>query len=169
MYGVLLMSTLTRVPVFAGWSWLGGGRSRAPPASQPLHAQTLALKHSHASHTTSVALPGERFTTQHTHTPHSLSAVGQSLVFCCDRCEATFTSRAGLSMHVRQVHLHSHPYRCGVCGKGFFIKQLFKDHINKHSNIKAHRCGRCGRQFTYKGSLLQHLRNRVCGNPKALG
>ncbi|KAL8567903.1 hypothetical protein ACOMHN_059025 [Nucella lapillus] len=80
----------------------------------------------------------------------------------CEFCDATFSSSSGLRMHTNDVHFHRAPFICSLCGKGFQMKQLYNDHMNKHNNVKCHSCPRCLTSFTYKTSLQRHMRWGVC-------
>jgi hypothetical protein len=51
---------------------------------------------------------------------------------------------------------------CSICGRSFFNKERFEDHMNMHNNIKAHECRCCRTKFTYKRNLLTHVRLGVC-------
>ena len=80
----------------------------------------------------------------------------------CQYCQAGFMTHSTLMSHVKVVHLDQHKYRCSVCSKGFTVRELFEDHMNKHLNIKKHSCAYCHKRYFYKSGLRQHLRENRC-------
>uniref|UniRef100_A0A3B4T9S2 Uncharacterized zinc finger protein 814 n=1 Tax=Seriola dumerili TaxID=41447 RepID=A0A3B4T9S2_SERDU len=51
------------------------------------------------------------------------------------------------------------PHTCDVCGKGFTLKQLLRNHQRLHAEVRPFRCDQCGKSF-YRahGNLQRHLR-----------
>jgi hypothetical protein len=90
-------------------------------------------------------------------------------------CNSSFSSRAALTKHVKQVH-GSGQNMCGDCLKSFNDNQGLKDHQTRNSCLKKkeaqlekrdknrvsrtqHKCtvGKCTRKFRYPQGLLDHI------------
>ncbi|XP_077577696.1 zinc finger protein 1035 [Stigmatopora nigra] len=50
--------------------------------------------------------------------------------FLCSICNISFENKAGLKGHCR-IHSKHIPYKCKTCGKGFWNKNLFRNHNRK--------------------------------------
>jgi hypothetical protein len=51
---------------------------------------------------------------------------------------------------------------CLVCGKTFWRRDRFEEHMNMHNKIKAFQCQNCRRKFTHRRNLDHHLKLGVC-------
>ncbi|XP_076465026.1 uncharacterized protein LOC143296877 isoform X7 [Babylonia areolata] len=146
-------------------------KSHSTPAMPPLlnktefHSTLVTLKtepyHSTAAND-EVAMDSRQGPLALFQDPLSVSKMQNKQFLICEFCDATFSSNSGLRMHTNDVHFHRAPFICGLCGKGFQMKQLYNDHMNKHNNLKCHRCPQCKASFTYKTSLQRHMRWGVC-------
>ena len=57
--------------------------------------------------------------------------------FTCPRCPCTYSSKGGLTEHVRHIHDNASRYRCETCGKGFSIRSYYYDHLAAHTGVKT--------------------------------
>ena len=63
--------------------------------------------------------------------------------FACAQCQRSYVSKGGLRKHVNKMHKKLTTYRCETCGKGFFDRCLYQDHIAAHTGVKRHTCSIC--------------------------
>ena len=77
--------------------------------------------------------------------------------FMCPRCPCTYSSKGGLTEHVRHIHDNASRYRCETCGKGFSIRSDYYDHLAAHAGVKQYVCTVCGKEFTLKRNLKAHM------------
>ncbi|KAJ8270866.1 hypothetical protein GJAV_G00120150 [Gymnothorax javanicus] len=80
--------------------------------------------------------------------------------FKCAQCERCFSSKSGLSNHLRihtgQTHTAEKPYRCTQCEKCFSWQSDFDKHLKVHSGEKPHRCSHCGKCFSRSSDVRRH-------------
>uniref|UniRef100_A0AAQ6IH03 C2H2-type domain-containing protein n=1 Tax=Anabas testudineus TaxID=64144 RepID=A0AAQ6IH03_ANATE len=50
------------------------------------------------------------------------------------------------------------PHTCDVCGKGFTLKQLLRNHQRLHAEVRPFRCEQCGKSFYRADTLKGHQR-----------
>lgn len=81
--------------------------------------------------------------------------------FPCDRCDKTYSSKNGLSVHQRVVHENDRPHECPTCQSCFAYKHLLKRHI--HSIHE--RPNDCGDSLieTDSGDIPSRAILNVCG------
>ena len=89
--------------------------------------------------------------TEHVRAKHMDSRFG------CLQCRRTFVTKGGLSEHVRRIHQKLSRYRCETCGKDFYIRSNYYDHLATHTGVKRHICPMCQKQFTFKRGLKAHV------------
>nr|XP_034979713.1 zinc finger protein 239-like [Zootoca vivipara] len=59
----------------------------------------------------------------------------------------------------QRPHMAERPYRCPVCGKGFFRTTNLRTHKLIHSSDRPNKCPECDKGFLHKVDLWRHLRN----------
>ncbi|XP_053407619.1 protein sister of odd and bowel-like isoform X7 [Mercenaria mercenaria] len=79
--------------------------------------------------------------------------------FVCDTCGHIFTSRFGLKMHCKSIHLKTFKYKCEVCTKGYNQMAAYKGHMASHMDILKEKCPHCTLTFQYKNSLKEHVKS----------
>ena len=77
--------------------------------------------------------------------------------FPCVHCHMKFAKKAGLRQHVKYVHEKKCTYRCDSCGKGYYHRSNYYDHIATHTGVKRNVCYICHRPFTFKQGLKAHI------------
>ncbi|CAG2237807.1 KRAB [Mytilus edulis] len=78
----------------------------------------------------------------------------------CDVCGNKYTSRIGLSRHLRD-HASSRPIECDICHQRFNDNAHFEGHRNsKHLNYKPFKCIVCSKAFAYRQSMARHVKER---------
>ena len=65
--------------------------------------------------------------------------------------------------HVQTNHTSDEEkkYKCDVCGKGFYQKGAFQDHMNTHTGEKPYKCKFCSACFASKGNHAMHQRGHL--------
>ena len=84
--------------------------------------------------------------------------VVKSYRYNCEYCDARFTERYNLTVHVRNIH-EQKPYQhiCTVCNKGFHGKRDFELHAVIHqSDPVLHHCSECDFKSKHVKSLVRH-------------
>ncbi|XP_077994753.1 uncharacterized protein LOC144448399 [Glandiceps talaboti] len=76
----------------------------------------------------------------------------------CSECGKGFAHRAGLNLHLKQVHNEDKNYKCDICSKAFKLKSYLRQHMVTHSSEKPHVCSICGKGFTRKAFMKKHER-----------
>ncbi|KAJ6633019.1 Zinc finger protein [Pseudolycoriella hygida] len=78
----------------------------------------------------------------------------------CTECESKFARLTDLTRH-KKIHLigknESVGFRCEICKKIFYRKDLYRTHVNRHLQIKPFECELCQKRFAKKYDLLRHL------------
>ena len=87
--------------------------------------------------------------------------------FACAHCQRSYVTKDGLKVHVDRMHKKLYRYRCETCGKGFFGRSVYHDHIAAHTGVKRHTCSICDMKFMNKSTLkvhVLHLHTNVAAN-----
>lgn len=78
----------------------------------------------------------------------------------CTSCGMRFERKVDLSRHAKEKH-EERPLKCPFndCPKAFVARELYQDHLNKHSGSKPHSCAGCVRTFSdrYKRNVHQKV------------
>ena len=80
---------------------------------------------------------------------------GETVIFTCDVCKATFKRKVYLNRHMR-IHNDIRPYVCKVCGKSFVKGGGLKEHERTHTGEKPYKCSTCLRGFSGRANLRRH-------------
>ena len=80
---------------------------------------------------------------------------GETVIFTCDVCKATFKRKVYLNRHMR-IHNDVRPYVCKVCGKSFVKGGGLKEHERTHTGEKPYKCSTCQRGFSGRANLRRH-------------
>ncbi|XP_052864232.1 zinc finger protein 84-like [Anopheles cruzii] len=94
----------------------------------------------------------------------------------CYDCDTVVDSEAHIVDHYQAEHPTLQPYRCPICGKGFFQKSLLADHCHAHTDgerravsvkepvatytlgkAQVFECTLCRRSFSTKRCTIAHL------------
>ncbi|CAL8085415.1 unnamed protein product [Orchesella dallaii] len=100
----------------------------------------------------------------HQYKIHNIVADGFPVLTCeFEGCTFQAVRKGDITKHSR-VHLpeEKRPYKCDVCGKGFYTSKHFRDHLESHANkdSKPYQCELCGTSFAVKNYLYVHTRLR---------
>jgi len=77
----------------------------------------------------------------------------------CDfqNCERSFLSSRGLSLHKQTEHSDVREHVCQVCGNGYKLIKLLKQHLLVHQTDTPFSCEQCGKGFKTKNRLGEHM------------
>ncbi|CAH1737695.1 zinc finger and SCAN domain-containing protein 12-like [Aphis gossypii] len=88
----------------------------------------------------------------------------------CEQCEAVFTTKESLDIHMEAMHGDHQEdviqvrmnggeksYACRFCGKTYGAKAIVKKHELIHTGERL-KCEECGIEFTQKSSLMRHTK-----------
>ena len=80
--------------------------------------------------------------------------------YTCDLCGYTTRTSKRYNIHVLKEHTPNaeRPFNCEYCNKGFFEKNLFKDHVNIHTGARPYVCKLCNASFNSQGNYGAHMR-----------
>ena len=73
----------------------------------------------------------------------------------CNVCDMVFSLSAGLSKHMRRVHMGEKRYFCEICSKGFYSKEHLENHRAIHFEATLS-CLYCDRKFKDPNSKKRH-------------
>ena len=78
------------------------------------------------------------------------------------KCQASFSNKQGMSLHISKTHLGFKLHKCQFCVSRFCNKFKLKKHIKEvHEGKKAlvfqHSCSLCIASFKYKKNLQEHI------------
>ncbi|XP_055378262.1 zinc finger protein Xfin-like [Condylostylus longicornis] len=128
-----------------------------PHCDKKFNSESGRWSHIHTVHDKEKAVIceecGKEFSTKHHLGRHKISHT-QEKNFQCPNCPARFKAKGGLAAHM-QVHGESYP--CLTCGVLLKTKQLLKNHMVVHSDVKNYRCNFCKKDFKRLNDLNYHL------------
>ena len=81
---------------------------------------------------------------------HHVTTIHASSQYVCPECQRLYGSKSGLRKHVYTMHKKLSRYQCETCGKGFFVRSLYYDHVAAHTGAKRHSCSMCEKKFVDK-------------------
>ena len=88
---------------------------------------------------------------------HHVTTIHDSRLFVCPQCQRSYVTKYVLKQHVDRMHNKLYRYRCETCGKGFFGRSVYDDHIAAHTGVKRYTCSICDMIFTNKCALKAHV------------
>lgn len=78
------------------------------------------------------------------------------LIYICDHCQASYTNKNVLRMHIKHVHMTGWTFQCDKCGK----KMSSRSHLIEHSNIHEKVLDRficpCGAKYSTRRGFQKH-------------
>ncbi|OWF43270.1 Zinc finger and BTB domain-containing protein 7A [Mizuhopecten yessoensis] len=78
--------------------------------------------------------------------------------YVCLKCGKEFTHKQTLRYHDISQHTGSYKFKCQQCGKGFYQKYRYEQHLRKHANIRSYICSLCHRGFFSRDALRDHTK-----------
>lgn len=78
----------------------------------------------------------------------------------CQMCNKSFTFASALTHHENNIHgRRPHPFKCFICGKGFWNQRSMRGHMtSKHLMQTEFCCPICHKEYAYKVSLRDHMK-----------
>uniref|UniRef100_A0A8D8AEY7 Zinc finger protein 62 n=1 Tax=Culex pipiens TaxID=7175 RepID=A0A8D8AEY7_CULPI len=77
----------------------------------------------------------------------------------CNICGKIFAKNYKMLLHQRTMHSNDEPkYFCEVCGKGFKVARVLRQHMGRHMEEKPFRCELCNAGLSSKLSLNSHMK-----------
>lgn len=74
----------------------------------------------------------------------------------CQICGVVCPSLSKYSAHIFRCGKDKHRYSCEICGQTYVNKEILKDHMNKHLDVKPYKCEICGKEFFQRNRLDTH-------------
>ncbi|KAI4880437.1 hypothetical protein NFI96_018419 [Prochilodus magdalenae] len=78
----------------------------------------------------------------------------------CEQCGKSFARKDMLKEHLR-VHDNIRDFLCAECGKGMKTKHALRHHMKLHKGIKEYECKECNRKFAQKVNMLKHYKRHT--------
>uniref|UniRef100_A0A3Q0SYC4 C2H2-type domain-containing protein n=1 Tax=Amphilophus citrinellus TaxID=61819 RepID=A0A3Q0SYC4_AMPCI len=79
-----------------------------------------------------------------------------SFPYHCIQCEKGFTSQSGELLLHNRSHTGETPYTCIQCGKGFSSKSHLNVHMRSHTGERPYLCSECPKRFLTLNCLKRH-------------
>ena len=90
--------------------------------------------------------------------PSSLLANPVDQHYPCHSCPAILPSSHLLRTHISNCHVDQMPFRCELCGRGYFSAQGLGHHKAKSHEGKTYACPICDVKKTQKHHLKDHMK-----------
>lgn len=74
----------------------------------------------------------------------------------CKECGKFLPSKNNARSHIEMVHLKIKNHDCSLCGKGFYLRKDYEDHVRVHTNDTPFQCGQCNKKFRTSSLLSEH-------------
>ena len=82
------------------------------------------------------------------------------MVFNCQQCDYTSTTKGHLQRHIKSVHLKLKPFNCDICDKSFAQNGDLQRHIKSvHLKQKPFKCNQCDYTFSTNFTLQRHIKS----------
>lgn len=78
----------------------------------------------------------------------------------CKLCDRRLVNERTLKNHMQSVHKIGSPYECDTCGKTFFRKENYQDHLSHHIGEFKYECEWCRRRFCFSTNYYSHRRQK---------
>ncbi|ESO10792.1 hypothetical protein HELRODRAFT_109123 [Helobdella robusta] len=85
---------------------------------------------------------------------------GTKTKYVCQICNKLFAYSSALIHHENSAHnRRPHPFKCLICGKGFWNQRSHRGHMtSKHLMQTEYCCPVCQKEYAYKVSLKEHMK-----------
>lgn len=95
------------------------------------------------------------------HQPKRAPEIDQYLIksdkaMICNICNKQLATRNSARSHIEMIHFKIKNYTCGECGKAFYLKKDFSDHLRLHTGVSPYECSMCGKKFRTASMLNDH-------------
>jgi hypothetical protein len=84
--------------------------------------------------------------------------------FMCTECDAAFTTKGAMKIHIRRKHTGERPYPCTECDYAFVSSGDRDEHMRRwHTGERPHKCkeDECDKAFITKSALDIHMREHT--------
>lgn len=80
--------------------------------------------------------------------------------FPCKNCDAIFSKKLDLKLHLESTHKDLFTYQCDLCDKSYLSFPSLQTHkkIKHLEKGKKSKCGWCGKVVTHKTYLWSHMK-----------
>lgn len=76
----------------------------------------------------------------------------------CRLCGKHLATRTGARTHVEMTHMKLRNHRCDTCGKEFYLRKDYVDHMRLHTSEMPYQCEVCLRKFRTASAVNDHRR-----------
>lgn len=76
----------------------------------------------------------------------------------CRLCGKKLVTRTGAKTHVEMTHMKLRNHRCDTCGKEFYLRKDYVDHLRTHTAEMPYQCELCLRKFRTASAVNDHRR-----------
>lgn len=87
---------------------------------------------------------------------HYIDQIGQMMK--CRLCDKQLATRITARIHVEMTHLKIRRHRCDTCGKEFYLRKDYMDHLRLHTFELPYECKICLKKFRTTSAVSDHRR-----------
>lgn len=74
----------------------------------------------------------------------------------CNICEKQLANRNSAKSHVEMIHLGMKHHQCKDCGKEYYLRKDYNDHVRRHTAEQPYECTICTKKFRTSSMLIDH-------------
>ncbi|XP_053673554.1 zinc finger protein 721-like [Anopheles nili] len=76
--------------------------------------------------------------------------------FRCPICNKVFKTNGSMKGHISYLHQNKKPFCCEVCGRRFYNKTAYNNHMNRHYGHRPFPCTMCEKTFVCIENMKVH-------------
>lgn len=74
----------------------------------------------------------------------------------CNLCDKQLANRNSAKSHIEMIHLKIKNHLCNECGKEFYLRKDYNDHLRLHTSETPYQCQLCPKKFRTASAVNDH-------------